>query len=290
LLNIFFGIIIDTFGKLRNLKVDRELNESNKCFICGTERYEYMKKHANSLQNGTDKSSSNVTEAFHHHRNEIHNMWNYLFFAMHIWEQTNNNDNSVEMYVRKCLTNDDISWFPIGVYSNETSDYGSDIDDGMQEGSETVKKGIQTTDSLLVKKDKNRNTKIFPNQNSNDSTTIRRSKSGEYEQLNDMMHKLNTKMDKFGIIFDEMAVQSSNDTKAITTSLINSPLNVLSPIKAKKGLLRLDPLYDLNKSHNTEENDLLVAIAKCIREELEPVKSDIKKLKQRLDIVNDKSV
>ena len=41
--NIFFGIIINTFGELRNIKKEREEHNSNRCFICGIDRHEYDK-------------------------------------------------------------------------------------------------------------------------------------------------------------------------------------------------------------------------------------------------------
>jgi hypothetical protein len=108
LLNIFFGIIIDTFGKLRNLKVERELDQANKCFICGVDVHDFVKK---GLSTSTDVS-------FKQHRVERHNLWNYLYFAMHIWQQHRDQDSSVESHVRQCMEAGDISWFPIGVLDN----------------------------------------------------------------------------------------------------------------------------------------------------------------------------
>ena len=121
LMNIFFGIIIDTFGKLRNLKVEREADEANKCFICGVEEHNFMKQSKRIGDNRTN-------ESFKHHRQATHYMWNYLYFAMKIWQQPRDLDNSVEMHVRSCMDRGDVSWFPIGIYSAD-SDNNSLLDD-----------------------------------------------------------------------------------------------------------------------------------------------------------------
>jgi hypothetical protein len=110
LLNIFFGIIIDTFGKLRNLKVEREADTANKCFICGVDSHDFLK-------DGTSTGSL----SFKQHREERHNLWNYLYFAMHLWQQPREKDSSVEMTVRSCMEMGDVSWFPIG-FHEKTSD------------------------------------------------------------------------------------------------------------------------------------------------------------------------
>lgn len=104
LLNIFFGIIIDTFGKLRNLKVERESELLTKCFICGANFEEIV-----SQSSVSDGSSMIV---FRSHREERHNLWNYLYFVLHIWHQPREKDSSLEMHVRMCIEREDVTWFP----------------------------------------------------------------------------------------------------------------------------------------------------------------------------------
>jgi hypothetical protein len=106
LLNIFFGIIIDTFGKLRNLKVEREDELLNKCFICGSSFEEIV-----SQSPVLDGSSM---MAFRAHREERHNLWHYLYFVLHIWHQARDQDSSLEMFVRMCIDREDVAWFPSG--------------------------------------------------------------------------------------------------------------------------------------------------------------------------------
>ena len=100
--NIFFGIIIDTFGELRDTKAEKEADAANRCFICGIDRFEY------------DKRVPHGSINFMLHRESVHNMWNYLYFAIKIWKQPRDQDSGIEVHVRKCISDGDVSWMPIG--------------------------------------------------------------------------------------------------------------------------------------------------------------------------------
>lgn len=100
LLNVVFGIIIDTFGNLRNKKIQRLLDTTEKCFICGIDKQIF------------DRSSV-LPNGFKIHITTDHNMWNYLFFIIYVWEQDKDDDDGLEQYVRKSLETNDISWFPM---------------------------------------------------------------------------------------------------------------------------------------------------------------------------------
>jgi hypothetical protein len=56
-----------------------------------------------------------VDFTFNDHRSLAHNPLNYLYFIMSIWHQAKSEDTSLEIYVRKCLQNGDVHWFPTGV-------------------------------------------------------------------------------------------------------------------------------------------------------------------------------
>jgi hypothetical protein len=119
LLNIFFGIIIDTFGKLRNLKVEREGELLNKCFVCGASLEEILAQSQGGEaegegDRGKGESSSVLASCFQRHREERHNLWHYLFFALHIWHQPRHKDCSLESFVRLSIEREDVSWFPSG--------------------------------------------------------------------------------------------------------------------------------------------------------------------------------
>ena len=90
------------------------------------------------MKDGT--STGNIS--FKQHRDVRHNMWNYLYFAMHLWQQPREKDSSVEMIVRQCMENGDVSWFPIGYYEANTYDdvdcnnYNCDYGDENESGNE----------------------------------------------------------------------------------------------------------------------------------------------------------
>ena len=100
LLNIIFGIIIDTFGSLRDAKDELQKDKINICFICGIEKQVL------------DRASSEP-DGFKRHIEEDHNMWNYLYFIVFLQENDKDDDDGLEYYVRHCIDNDDITWFPL---------------------------------------------------------------------------------------------------------------------------------------------------------------------------------
>jgi hypothetical protein len=100
LLNIIFGIIIDTFGELRAKKLERQKDTVERCFTCGIDKQVFDR--ASKLPNG-----------FKTHITNDHNMWNYLYFMIYIWEQDKDDDDGLEQYVRRCVAVNDIQWFPM---------------------------------------------------------------------------------------------------------------------------------------------------------------------------------
>jgi len=110
--NSFHAIIIDTFGKLREVQFERDSQANNSCFICGVERHDYDAR----LPPG--KAST-----FQHHREVTHNIQNYVYFVLSIWTQPPEEDNGIEMYVRKRIASNDVQWFPIGIaHTGDTSE------------------------------------------------------------------------------------------------------------------------------------------------------------------------
>lgn len=100
LLNVIFGIIIDTFGDLRTKKIERQLDTTEKCFICGIDKQVF------------DRASETLN-GFKSHIKLDHNMWNYLYFIIFVWEQDKDDDDGLEQYVRRAIAANDISWFPM---------------------------------------------------------------------------------------------------------------------------------------------------------------------------------
>jgi hypothetical protein len=100
MLNIVFGIIIDTFGEMRQDRDIRDQNINEVCFICSISKEKF------------DRESA-LPEGFRRHIKKDHRMWNYLFFIFHLWEQDKDDDDGLEWYIRKCVNEGDLSWFPI---------------------------------------------------------------------------------------------------------------------------------------------------------------------------------
>lgn len=100
LLNVIFGIIIDTFSALRFEKDDRIANTVGVCFMCGIEKLVF------------DRAGDGLNGFKDHIKND-HLMWNYLRFVFHLWEQDKDDDDGLELFVRRCITTGDITWMPM---------------------------------------------------------------------------------------------------------------------------------------------------------------------------------
>ena len=98
LLNIIFGIIVDTFGELRAIRNRTEEEMKDFCFICSLSRYTL------------DHEGSGFTN---HTRNE-HRMWNYLFYLLYIQSKPVYDLTGLETYVYEKYRKRDPSWFPVG--------------------------------------------------------------------------------------------------------------------------------------------------------------------------------
>ena len=91
LLNIFSGIIIDTFAQLRDQKADFEDNKNNVCFICSIDRYEFDR-------NG---------DGFEKHIEKDHHVFNYFYYMIYINDKPKTEYNGTESNI-----GNDSSWFP----------------------------------------------------------------------------------------------------------------------------------------------------------------------------------
>uniref|UniRef100_A0A7S3B2S7 Ion transport domain-containing protein n=1 Tax=Haptolina ericina TaxID=156174 RepID=A0A7S3B2S7_9EUKA len=98
LLNIIFGIVIDTFAQQRDLQKQIKEDMENVCFVCGIDRNTFDRKHA---------------LGFEHHREHEHNIWNYLNFIIHLRKKSVTDYTGPESYVKQMLEARDLSFFPI---------------------------------------------------------------------------------------------------------------------------------------------------------------------------------
>uniref|UniRef100_A0A8C2U7R5 Inositol 1,4,5-trisphosphate receptor n=1 Tax=Coturnix japonica TaxID=93934 RepID=A0A8C2U7R5_COTJA len=106
-LNLIFGVIIDTFADLRSEKQKKEEILKTTCFICGLERDKF----------------DNKTVSFEEHIKEEHNMWNYLYFIVLVRVKNKTDYTGPESYVAQMIKNKNLDWFPrmraMSLVSNE---------------------------------------------------------------------------------------------------------------------------------------------------------------------------
>jgi len=102
LLNIIFGIILDTFSELREDAKEKHDIMTGECFICAIDKSTFDD---DAMKNGQQKG-------FLRHIKEEHNMWDYMFFIMFLENKDSTEFTGAETYVQKCLDNNDIKWVP----------------------------------------------------------------------------------------------------------------------------------------------------------------------------------
>ncbi|KAM7363236.1 inositol 1,4,5,-trisphosphate receptor isoform 1-T15 [Cochliomyia hominivorax] len=95
-LNLIFGVIIDTFADLRSEKQQKELILKNTCFICGLNRSAF----------------DNKTVSFEEHIKSEHNMWHYLYFIVLVKVKDPTEFTGPESYVYAMVKAGILDWFP----------------------------------------------------------------------------------------------------------------------------------------------------------------------------------
>ena len=98
LLNIIFGIVIDTFAQQRDLQNQIKDNMENVCFICSIDRNTFDRRHP---------------FGFDFHTEREHNVWHYLSFMIHLRMKRPTEYTGPESYVAEMLARGDLSFFPI---------------------------------------------------------------------------------------------------------------------------------------------------------------------------------
>ncbi|CAG0924167.1 unnamed protein product, partial [Notodromas monacha] len=139
-LNLIFGVIIDTFADLRSEKQQKEEILKNTCFVCGLERSAF----------------DNRVTSFEDHIRKEHNMWHYLYFIVLVRVKDSTEFTGPESYVHAMVKEKNLDWFPrlrsmSLITSNETFEslgtaVGSDLSEGfgMISGSGSSVGGLST--------------------------------------------------------------------------------------------------------------------------------------------------
>lgn len=95
-LNLVFGVIIDTFGDLRAERNEKDDILRNTCFICGLERGRF----------------DNKIVTFEQHRESEHNLYHYLYFIVWLQIKDETEFTGPESYVAQCIKDRNKDWFP----------------------------------------------------------------------------------------------------------------------------------------------------------------------------------
>ncbi|GMH46928.1 hypothetical protein TrLO_g2543 [Triparma laevis f. longispina] len=102
LLNIIFGIILDTFSALREQQNERNELSNNRCFVCGLSRdaFEDMKQMGG--------------KGFAYHNASEHNIFDYIYFVIYLENKKDTEFNGAETFVDECVQKEDTIWIPEG--------------------------------------------------------------------------------------------------------------------------------------------------------------------------------
>jgi len=97
MINLFFGIIVDTFADLRDKNSNIQYDMDNVCYICQITR----------------DSALNQNMDFQKHIKLDHNIWNYVYFFTYLNISNPLSFTSLEKSVIDKMSEKDISWIPI---------------------------------------------------------------------------------------------------------------------------------------------------------------------------------
>ncbi|XP_012277978.1 inositol 1,4,5-trisphosphate receptor isoform X3 [Orussus abietinus] len=128
-LNLIFGVIIDTFADLRSEKQQKELILKNTCFICGLNRSAF----------------DNKIVSFEEHTKHEHNMWHYLYFIVLVKVKDPTEFTGPESYVYAMVKDRNLEWFPRLRAKSLAADEG----EGEQVELRSLQSQLETTQQLV---------------------------------------------------------------------------------------------------------------------------------------------
>jgi len=97
LLNIIFGIIIDTFSAMREATETAASDMKNVCTMCGLERTDL------------DRNGSGFTQ----HIKSEHNMWKYSYYMVYLLGKDPTEYTGLETYVSEMVEEEDMNFYPL---------------------------------------------------------------------------------------------------------------------------------------------------------------------------------
>jgi len=92
------GIIIDTFGALKDDMLEKKSFLEDYCFICGID---------------SEKLDKATQYGKYSHIKKNHYMWNYVFYKVFLFFKPKADLSGNETFVKRLMILNDIDWFPI---------------------------------------------------------------------------------------------------------------------------------------------------------------------------------
>lgn len=128
MLSIVKGIIVDTFGALRELEQDKTTDMESRCFICGIER---------------DSFDKIQTKTFVEHIKESHNMWDYVHFLTFINQKSKTELTGEEYYVYNHYVRGKYQWIPNKMCLEIDDTEENDVNEKLNEKVEVLKQNVE---------------------------------------------------------------------------------------------------------------------------------------------------
>eukprot|EP00347_Sterkiella_histriomuscorum_P006717 403351704 len=196
---IISGIIIDTFGALREEHNKITDSIENKCMICGKNRDQIEKEFQDMIANEENQSSSNNKEneekAFDIHKKYSHNIYDYIFFLAYLKEKPELEYTGLESFVFEKYSEQNNTWFPIyKVGGDKQKQLQSSSHDDDSEGDEDD----ENSDQVQDEDDDNQNTLHQEKESKNSNKMV-------MEYLKQMNSKIELITESIGLGFENDA-------------------------------------------------------------------------------------
>jgi hypothetical protein len=129
-LSIVTGIIIDTFGSLREEYNEYIEDTETFCFICGFERETLDKE-------------SEEKDGFDFHVKNEHYQWNYLFYIGYLSDKEATELTGLESYIAGLIEKEKIDWFPNHRAMMIKEDDGLEAGEAVDANLEDIEKNVR---------------------------------------------------------------------------------------------------------------------------------------------------
>jgi len=104
LVQILAGLIIDKFGEIREDSENMEEELKSNCVICGEK--------GDVIERKTGKT-------FEQHKEEVHNLWNYILFIGYLKRKPKKELNGIESWVYDLFKRENIGWLPYSLWEGK---------------------------------------------------------------------------------------------------------------------------------------------------------------------------